>query len=176
MGGNVHVVRPILEETFYALSSKRYSYKVSLMPDGLYLTKNGDDGTEKTDLIHVGDIIGCKCMRNNVKSDNCTCRPATKNTNSEKNDYQIRVPYTMEATDCSAYLCVYAYILKNVGMKNEKRDKMTVTLRFRNFSTYDENNQIATKWKLAIKSLLKIRHEDGIIVVPSDNKYLGKLV
>jgi len=146
------------------------------MPDGLYLTKNSDDGTEKTDLIHVGDMIGCKCMRNNMKSDSCVCRPSAKNSKSNRNDCQVRVPYTMEASDCSAYLCVYAYILKNVGMKNKKRDKMTVTLRFRNFNTYDENDKIATKWKLAIKSLLKTRHEDGTIVVPAGNQFLGKLV
>lgn len=176
MGGNMHIVGPILEETFYALSSKHYLYKVSLTPDGLYLTKNCDDGSEKMDLIHISDIIGCKCMRNSVKSDSCACRPSAKNAKSDRNDCQVRIPYTAREADCSAYLCVYAYILKNVGMKNEKRDKMTVTLRFRNFSTYDENDKVATKWKLAIKSMLKSRHDDGTIVVPADNQYLGKSV
>jgi len=170
MNGNGPTIVPLLEETFYALSRKQYSYKVSLTLDGLCLTKNCDDGTEKTDLISLRDIIGCKCMRNSIKSNNCACRP-TKNTNSD--DCQIRIPYT-EDSDSSAYLCVYAYILKNISLKNEKRDKMTITLRFRNFDTYDENSKVATKWKSTIKSLLKARCEYGTIVVPADNQYLGE--
>lgn len=164
---------PILEETFYALSRKQYSYRVSLTPDGLYLTKNGgcDDGSEKTDLIPIRDIVGCKCLRNNGKSNSCVCRPAK--TTSETDDCQVRVPY-VEAVDSSAYLCVYAYVLKNVALKNEKRDKMTVTLRFRNSDSHDENSKVAAKWKLAIKSLLRNRCEDGTIVAPADNQYLGE--
>lgn len=165
-----HDIVPILEETFYALSRKQYSYKVSLTPDGLYLTKNSDDGTDKTDLIQVQDIIGCKCMRNNGKSNNCACRPAK---NSSANNGHARIPFT-DATDCSAYLCVYAYVLKNISTKNEKRDKMTVTLRFRNFNNYEENSKVAMKWKSTIKTLIKARCEGGTIVVPADNQYLGK--
>lgn len=175
--GNGWAAAPILEETFYALSRKQYSYKVSLTSDGLYLTKSGEDGTDKTDLIHIRDIIGCKCMRNNGKSDSCACRPAKgPGENGFGDNCQVRIPYTSDLADSSAYLCVYAYILKNVATKNKKRDKMTVTLRFRNFSSYDENNRVATKWKLAIKSLLKVRRDDVTIVVPADNQYLGKCV
>lgn len=163
---------PILEETFYALSRKQYSYKVSLTTDGLHLTKTGDDGMEKTDIIHVRDIIGCKCMRNNGKSNNCACRSMKT---ADNNDCQVRIPYT-EHSDYSAYLCVYAYVLKNVAMKNEKRDKMTVTLRFRNSNSYDENYKVAMKWKLAIHSLLNARCKDCTIVVPDDNQYLGKSI
>lgn len=170
MDGNGLATVPILEETFYALSRKQYSYKVSLTPDGLYLTKSAGSCTEKTDLIHIRDIIGCKCMRNNGKSNDCVCRPAKSDSGD---NCQVRIPYT-EASDCSAYLCVYAYVLKNVGMKNEKRDKMTVTLRFRNSNNYDENVKIATKWKFVIKSLIKARCGDGTIVAPADNQYLGK--
>jgi len=65
-------------------------------------------------------------------------------------------------------------VLQEVGAKNEKRDKLTVTLRFRNYSSYDENSRVATKWKLAIKSLLQARCEDGTIVAPLDDHYLGK--
>lgn len=180
MDENCLTTSPILEETFYALSRKQYSYKVSLTKEGLHLTKNGDDGTEKTDLIHIRDIIGCKCMRNSGKSDHCACRPAKAGTaeaarggTAETDECRVRVPYVV-AGDCSAYLCVYAFVLKNVGAKNEKRDKMTVTLRFRNYSSYDENSRVATKWKLAIKSLLQARCEDGTIVAPSDDHYLGK--
>lgn len=168
MDENGHAIVPILEETFYALSRKQFSYRVSLTPEGLYLTKRCDDNTDKTDLININDIIGCKCMQNSAKSNNCVCRP-TKNTDQ----CQVRIPFTEDA-DCSAYLCVYAYLLKNIAMKNEKRDKMTVTLRFRNFNSYDENNKVAAKWKSAIKSLLKARHDDGTIVAPADNQYLGK--
>ncbi|VVC27919.1 Hypothetical protein CINCED_3A011924 [Cinara cedri] len=170
MDENRHAIVPILEETFYALSRKQLSYRVSLTPVGLYLTKRCDDDSEKIDLINIKDIIGCKSMQNSAKSNNCACRP-TKNTENI-NECQVHIPYTEDA-DCSAYLCVYAYILKNKDMKNEKRDKMTVTLRFRNFNSYDENNKVATTWKLAIKSLLKARYEDGTIVAPADNQYLG---
>jgi len=116
-------------------------------------------------------------MRNSGKSDHCACRPAkggiARDTTAEANECQVRVPF-VEAGDCSAYLSVYAFVLKNVGTKNEKRDKMTVTLRFRNFSNYDENIRVAAKWKLAIKSLLQARCEDGTIVAPLDDHYLGK--
>lgn len=180
MDGNGLAASPILEETFYALSRKQFTYKVSLTNDGLLLTKNCDDGTVKTDLIHIRDIIGCKCMRNSGKSGRCACRPAkggvaeaTRDPTVETDECRVRVPY-VEAGDCSAYLSVYAFVLKNVGAKNEKRDKMTVTLRFRNFSSYDENSRIATKWRLAIKLLLQSRCEDGTIVAPSDDYYLGK--
>lgn len=174
MDGNGSATVPILEETFYALSKKQYSYRVSLTADGLHLTKSCDDGTEKTDLISLRDIIGCKCMRNiNGKSNNCACRPAKNNGATAADDCQVRIPYSGNC-DSSAYLCVYAYLLKNVTMKNEKRNKMTVTLRFRNYNSYDENSKVATKWKLAIKSLLKARCDDGTIVVPADNQFLGK--
>jgi len=119
-------------------------------------------------------------MRNSGKSGHCACRPAKGGTvdaareaTAETNECRVRVPF-VEAGDCSAYLSVYAFVLKNVGTKNEKRDKMTVTLRFRNFSNYDENSRVAAKWKLAIKSLLQTRCEDGTIVAPSDDHYLGK--
>lgn len=172
MDGNGPAAVPILEETFYALSRKQYSYRVSLTPDGLYLTKSCEDGTASTSLIGAGDIIGCKCMRNNGRSNGCACRPA-KAAGGVADDCQVRVPYGAEG-DSSAYLCVYAYVLKNVGTKHEKRDKMTVTLRFRNCSGYDENCKVATKWKSAIKALLRARREDGTIVVPASNQYLGE--
>lgn len=169
------VALPILEETFYALSRKQYSYRVSLTADGLYLTRTADDGVTSTDLIHVRDIIGCKCMRNNGKSAGCACRPAKCSAGAVDDSCRVHIPYT-EDGDSSAYLCVYAYLLKNVGMKNEKRDKMTVTLRFRNSINYDDNMKTAAKWRFAINSLVKARCADGTIVAPADNQYLGKSI
>ncbi|XP_050535384.1 sphingosine kinase 1-like isoform X2 [Daktulosphaira vitifoliae] len=159
----------ILTENFYALSKKqKYSYTVSLTSCGLYLQKNFN-GSTKTDLIRASDIIGCKCMRNNGKSNECICRPVK---NSNTSSHQVRIPYN-EAFDCSAYLCVYAYILKNIATKNEKRDKMIVTLRFRNYNNYEDNLKIAINWKYEINSLIRTRNEDRIIVTPANNQCLS---
>lgn len=159
----------ILTETFYALSKKQYSYTVSLKSSGLYLQKNFN-GVTKTELIRVNDIIGCKCMRNNGKSNECVCRPVKTSSTSS---HQVRIPYN-EVFDCSAYLCVYAYILKNVATKNEKRNKMIVTLRFRNFNNYEDNLKTAINWKYEINSLLRARNEDRIMVTPANNQCLSK--
>lgn len=39
-------------------------------------------------------------------------------------------------------------------IQNARRDRTTITLRFRSFDKYEENHQEAQKWRLAIKSLI----------------------
>ena len=59
--------------------------------------------------------------------------------------------------DTSAYLYIYAYTLKRAKVANKgsrRRERTTVTLRFRSFDRYEDNLREASRWRLAIKCLL----------------------
>ncbi|XP_017761073.1 PREDICTED: sphingosine kinase 2-like [Eufriesea mexicana] len=151
--GQVHS-STLLEETFYVTSKKNTYYKVRLTEKGLSLEKDSN-GATKVETIVLNDIIGCRCMRSKRKSaGSCVCGPGTSRS-------QFKLVEPMEAYQCydefdtSAYLYIYAYTLKKARMKGiKRRERTTITLRFRSFDKYEDNLREASRWRLAIKCLI----------------------
>lgn len=157
-----------LEETFYILSKKNSVFRVRLSSVGLSLTKE-TEGISKEQTILLRDIIGSKCMRSKRRrpgAGSCVC-------SSLVGSQQLKVvdenSGDLDESDISAYLYVYAYILKQ-NRRASKRERTTLTLRFRSFDKYEDNNKEAQKWRTTIKCLISgqsISHAP-----PSDRKLL----
>lgn len=144
---------PVLEETFYIFSKKKTIYRVKLTEKGLSLQKE-NNGSTKTETILLNDIVGCRCMRSKRRSESCVCRPSVNGRNGlrvvEENSTD------QDENDISAYLYIYAYVLKKYRVKSgHKRERMTITLRFRSFDRYEDNMKEAQRWRLAIKCLIR---------------------
>lgn len=147
----------VLEEIFYVTSRKNTYYKVRLTEKGLSLHKE-HNGTAKSETIALGDIIGCRCMRSKRRNaGSCACRPGASKSQLKLVEsaeiHQQAAQY--DEHDTSAYLYIYAYTLKKMRMKGTmRRERMTITLRFRSFDKYEDNLREASRWRLAIKCLV----------------------
>ncbi|XP_025155147.1 sphingosine kinase 2 isoform X2 [Harpegnathos saltator] len=146
----------VLEEIFYVTSKRNTYYKVRLTEKGLSLHKE-HNGTTKSETIALGDIIGCRCMRSKRRNaGSCACRPGAsksqvKLVESSAESYQAYY----DELDTSAYLYIYAYALKKTRVKGGlRRERTTITLRFRSFDKYEDNLREASRWRLAIKCLV----------------------
>ncbi|KAF5279753.1 hypothetical protein FQA39_LY05443 [Lamprigera yunnana] len=139
--------KTILEETFYVLTKKNSVFRVKLTKLGLHLIKEQENQV-KTQVVRVKDIIGCCCLRSKKRRYSCACQSLThssfKVVDEKSEDH--------DDADISAYLYVYSYILQP---NRNKRERTTVTLRFRSFDTYEENYKEAQRWRTAIKKLIR---------------------
>ncbi|XP_043274590.1 sphingosine kinase 2-like [Venturia canescens] len=150
----VHGSSTVLEETFYITSKKNTLYRVKLTEKGLSLQKESN-GATKTETIGLNDIIGCRCLRSKRRNaGSCACRPSVSKS-------QLRLVESTETFgawdehDTSAYLYIYAYTLKKARVKGaRRRERTTITLRFRSFDKYEDNLREASRWRLAIKCLV----------------------
>ncbi|XP_061714862.1 sphingosine kinase 1-like [Cydia pomonella] len=156
-----------LEETFYILSKKNSVFRVQLTSKGLTLTKE-TDGNSKEQTILLRDIVGSKCMRSKRRrpgAGSCVC--------SFVSQQQLKVVEEnsgdLDENDISAYLYIYAYILKR-SRRTMKRERTTITLRFRSFDKYEDNNKEAQKWRSTIKCL--IAGQPITYVPPANDKKL----
>lgn len=144
----------VLEEIFYVTSKRNTYYKVKLTEKGLNLQKE-HNGAAKIETIALGDIIGCRCMRSKRgNAGSCACRPgASKSQMKLVESAELYQQY--DEPDTSAYLYIYAYTLKKTRMKvSVRRERTTITLRFRSFDKYEDNLREASRWRLAIKCLV----------------------
>ncbi|CAG5088845.1 Similar to Sphk2: Sphingosine kinase 2 (Mus musculus) [Cotesia congregata] len=151
----------LLEETFYITSKKNTYYRVKLTEKGLSLEKESNGGT-KTETIALGDIIGCRCMRSKRRNTgSCACRPTI--SKPQMRDVEFNETYSgWDQLDTSAYLYIYAYTLKKARVKGApRRQRTTITLRFRSFDKYQDNLREASRWRLAIKFLLNPKSGPG---------------
>lgn len=146
----------VLEETFYIFNKKKTVYRVKLTEKGLSLQKESN-GNSKTETILLDDIVGCRCMRRRRrKSESCVCRP--KISSGKKNGLSVVEENSadQDENDSSVYLYIYSYILKKNRVKSGlKRERMTITLRFRSFDGYEDNMREAQRWRVAIKCLIR---------------------
>ncbi|XP_033215848.1 sphingosine kinase 2-like isoform X2 [Belonocnema kinseyi] len=147
-------VTSVLEETFYITSKKNTIYRVKLTDKGLSLQKESN-GTTKTETIPLIDIIGCRCMRSKRQSaGSCVCRPGAFKSQLRVVE-STEVIHSLDEYDTSAYLYIYAYTLKKARVKGaRRRERTTITLRFRSFDRYEDNLREASRWRLAIKCLV----------------------
>ncbi|KAK6632643.1 hypothetical protein RUM43_013411 [Polyplax serrata] len=163
----------LLEETFYIFSKKNILYRVKLSEKGLSLVKESN-GQSKTETIRVDDIVGAHCTRSKTKLQQggpCVCGP-----NSKRKDVKVVEDSGCEhdVRDVSAYLYVYAYVLKKQKVSSgEKREKMTVTLRFRSFDKPQENMREAQRWRTVIKCLIKKRPVPNSLIYQGEQEILA---
>lgn len=141
-----------LQETFYILSKKNSVFRVRLTSKGLSLIKE-TDGSAKEQTILLRDIVGSKCMRSKRRrpgAGSCVC-------SSLVGPQQLKVvdenSGDLDENDISTYLYVYAYILKR-NRRSLKRERTTITLRFRSYDKYEDNNKEAQKWRTTLKCLI----------------------
>ncbi|XP_055855758.1 sphingosine kinase 2 [Episyrphus balteatus] len=158
-----------LTETFYVNNKKNTVFQVSLSEKGFCLKKITNN-IVKERLIEINDIVGSHCMRSKKKSrtniGSCACSsPNVKDVKSVF-DEGTSLDASGEASnvanedtncDSSAYLYVYAYVLKKSLRNHLKRERTVLTLRFRSFDKYDDNNREALKWHGHIKRLRNIQ-------------------
>lgn len=142
-----------LVETFYITSKKNTVFQVRLTEKGLSLRKKSNCSSKEQTIL-LEDIIGCRCLRSKRKRNataSCAC------SSLPGGESQLRVvedsSIDLDETDVSAYLYIYAYILKK-NRRGGHRERTTLTLRFRSFDKYEDNNKEAQKWRAAIKKLL----------------------
>lgn len=144
----------VLEEIFYVTSKRNTYYKVKLTEKGLSLQKE-HNGATKIETIALGDIIGCRCMRSKRRNTgSCACRPGASKSQMKLVE-SAELYQQCDELDTSAYLYIYAYTLKKTRMKvTLRRERTTITLRFRSFDKYEDNLREASRWRLAIKCLV----------------------
>lgn len=162
------IVDPILEGNFYASSKKSSFYQVKLNERYLGVVKSS--GTIiKTKIISLHDVIGCRCLRRRKRvGEKCDCHPKQKNVFSFLEN-------ATDETDCSAYLHVYSYILKDFRISSgQRRERFKITLRFRQYTRYEDNLKEALKWKCVLKQLVakslwyNVLHRNTDNVVPGE--------
>ncbi|XP_053606173.1 sphingosine kinase 2-like [Plodia interpunctella] len=141
-----------LQETFYILSKKNSVFRVRLTSKGLSLIKE-TDGSSKEQTILLRDIVGSKCMRSKRRrpgAGSCVCSSLVRPDQLKVVDENSG---DLDENDISAYLYIYAYILKH-SRRTQKRERTTITLRFRSYDKYEDNNKEAQKWRATLKCLI----------------------
>jgi sphingosine kinase len=141
-----------LEETFYILSKKNSVFRVRLTSKGLSLRKE-TEGSSKEQTILLRDIIGSKCMRSKRRrpgASSCVCSSLVGHQQLKVVDENSG---DLDENDISAYLYIYAHIMKQTR-RTMKRERTTITLRFRSFDKYEDNNKEAQKWRSTLKCLI----------------------
>lgn len=149
-----------LSETFYVNNKKNTVFQVTLSEKGFCLKKI-TNGIVKERIIEITDIIGSHCMRSKKKSrtniGSCACSsPNVKDVKSvfdEGSNFEASGTDDNSGGDSSAYLYVYAYVLKKSLRNQLRRERTVLTLRFRSFDKFDDNNREALKWHGHIKRL-----------------------
>lgn len=164
-----------LVETFYINTKKNTIFEVKLTNRGLILKKENNSATKEQTIL-LKDIIGCRCLRSKRKSSSgpsCACSSLPRNSNSlkvvEENSED------QDESDVSAYLYIYAYIIKH-SRRSGHRERTSITLRFRSFDKYEDNNREAQKWRAAIKYLINGDSQIKSVYVPTENRKMLILI
>lgn len=153
-----------LVETFYITSKKNTVFRVKLTEKGLNLRKE-TAVSAKEQTILLQDIIGCRCLRSKRKRgkvSSCTCAALPGPTDLKVVDENS---LELDESDVSVYLYIFAYILKRNARRGAgRRERTTITLRFRSFDKYEDNNREAQKWRTAIKQLIHRTSDEPIVI------------
>nr|XP_023018874.1 sphingosine kinase 2-like [Leptinotarsa decemlineata]XP_023018876.1 sphingosine kinase 2-like [Leptinotarsa decemlineata] len=143
--------RILLEETFYVLTKKNCVFRVRLTRKGLCLIKESEHNI-KEQLIPIRDIIGSRCLRSKKQSRQCVCHSIPRSSSLEVVEESS---LELDDSDSSAYLYIYAYIFQNSKASNKRRERTIITLRFRSFDKYEDNNKEAQRWRMVLKKLIR---------------------
>jgi sphingosine kinase len=154
-----------LFENFYISSKKNSVFQVKLVDKGIILKKESNGQSIKEQTIPLKFIIGSKVLRRSRRKKQTCSR--TENQSCKSNNLRVvdENSENLDESDVSAYLYVYAYILKK-----QRHERTTITLRFRSFDKYEDNNREAQKWRTAIKCLLNDEKNIQPCYVPKDHR------
>ncbi|KAH8379181.1 hypothetical protein KR009_003405 [Drosophila setifemur] len=179
-------VRHDVSDTFYTSQRKgSHVFRVRLDATGFTLQRESPGGTIiKEQQVRLADIVGARCMRPKkprrlAMSGACACSSGNPNSPAvsasgdrnavtpSKSSTNSREAVPMDDGDVSAYLYVFAYVLKKRSLRTElHRERTVLTLRFRSFDTFEDNMREADRWYRALRWQLH-RTMEEIFVAPS---------
>ncbi|KAJ8972339.1 hypothetical protein NQ314_000215 [Rhamnusium bicolor] len=147
---NTNQSRTFLEETFFVLTKRNCVFRVRLTNNGLCLIKETEKAI-KEQIIPIRDIIGCRCLLSKEQSKGCSCQSIPRSSSLEVVEENSG---ELDDSDVSAYLYIYAYMFQSSKGVVKKRDRTIITLKFRSFDKYEDNNREAQRWRTVIKRLI----------------------
>ncbi|XP_068148038.1 sphingosine kinase 2 [Drosophila tropicalis] len=174
-----------VSDTFYTSQRKKGSshvFRVRLDTTGFTLQRESPTGTTiKEQTVKICDIVGARCMRLKktrrlAMANACACSsgnpnsPANSATSRSNNRNNGATPSKCSTAskeeyacdgDVSAYLYVFAYVLKKKSLRSElHRERTVLTLRFRSFDSFEDNMREADRWYRALRWQLHQTLED----------------
>ncbi|XP_030571680.1 sphingosine kinase 2 [Drosophila novamexicana] len=169
-GDDLHNV----SDTFYTSQRKgSHVFRVRLDATGFTLQRESPSGVIiKEQTVKICDIVGARCMRMKKSPRNlgrCACvNPGTPaGAASRKGGTPSKCsPASKEENGCdvgdgSAYLYLFAYVLKKKSLRSSlHRERTVLTLRFRSFDTFEDNMREADRWYRALRWQLHQTLED----------------
>ncbi|KAL7733812.1 hypothetical protein ACLKA6_011535 [Drosophila palustris] len=157
-----------VSDTFYTSQRKgSHIFRVRLDATGFTLQRESPSGvTIKEQTVKLCDIVGARCMRLKKPSRSlarCACvNPGTpaaagaagrKGATPSKCSTASKEDYVCDGGgDASAYLYLFAYVLKKKSLRSSlHRERTVLTLRFRSFDTFEDNMREADRWYRALR-------------------------
>jgi len=155
-----------VSDTFYTSQRKgSHIFRVRLDATGFTLQRESPSGvTIKEQTVKLCDIVGARCMRLKKSSRSlarCACvNPGTpaaggagrKGATPSKCSTASKEEYVCDGGDASAYLYLFAYVLKKKSLRSSlHRERTVLTLRFRSFDTFEDNMREADRWYRALR-------------------------
>ncbi|XP_020809700.1 sphingosine kinase 2 [Drosophila serrata] len=188
-----------VSDTFYTSQRKgSHVFRVRLDATGFTLQRESPGGTViKEQHVRIGDIVGGRCMRPKktrrlAMSGACACssgnpnspavsasgdRPAAAINTPSKCSTASKEDHPLSDGDVSAYLYVFAYVLKKRSLRTElHRERTVLTLRFRSFDTFEDNMREADRWYRALRWQLHRTLEDIFVAPTADERRRRVLV
>ncbi|ALC43016.1 Sk2 [Drosophila busckii] len=170
--------RHSVSDTFYTSQRKgSHVFRVRLDETGFTLERESPSGgTVKGQTVKICDIVGARCVRLKKSSRSlagCACvNPGTpratggKRNTPSKCSIASREEYACNGGDASAYLYLFAYVLKKKSFRSSvHRERTVLTLRFRSFDSFEDNMKEAERWYRALCWQLQ-RTLEPIFVTP----------
>ncbi|XP_017023013.1 sphingosine kinase 1 [Drosophila kikkawai] len=187
-----------VSDTFYTSQRKgSHVFRVRLDATGFTLQRESPGGTViKEQHVRIGDIVGGRCMRPKktrrlAMSGACACssgnpnspavsasgdRPAAALNTPSKCSTASKEDHLTDG-DVSAYLYVFAYVLKKRSLRTElHRERTVLTLRFRSFDTFEDNMREADRWYRALRWQLHRTLEEIFVAPTADERRRRVLV
>lgn len=187
-----------VSDTFYTSQRKgSHVFRVRLDATGFTLQRESPAGTIiKEQQVRILDIVGARCMRPKksrrlAMSGACACSSGNPNspaisasgdhrgtaTTPSKCSISSRNDPAVGDGDVSAYLYVFAYVLKKRSLRTElHRERTVLTLRFRSFDTFEDNMREADRWYRALRWQLHRTMEEIFVAPTSDERRRRVLV
>ncbi|KAH8261999.1 hypothetical protein KR038_000112 [Drosophila bunnanda] len=188
-----------VSDTFYTSQRKgSHVFRVRLDATGFTLQRESPGGTViKEQHVRIGDIVGGRCMRPKktrrlAMSGACACSSGNPNSpavsaSGDRTSAALNTPSKRSTAskedqpladgDVSAYLYVFAYVLKKRSLRTElHRERTVLTLRFRSFDTFEDNMREADRWYRALRWQLHRTLEEIFVAPTADERRRRVLV
>ncbi|XP_017000944.2 sphingosine kinase 1 [Drosophila takahashii] len=189
-----------VSDTFYTSQRKKGShvFRVRLDATGFTLQRESPGGSiVKEQQVRISDIVGARCMRPKksrrlAMSGACACSsgnpnsPAISASGGDHHQRAVNTPSKCSINsrenlpadgDVSAFLYVFAYVLKKRSLRTElHRERTVLTLRFRSFDTFEDNMREADRWYRSLRWQLHRTLEEIFVAPAADERRRRVLV